>query len=304
MDELRFEGRVAVITGAGRGIGRAYARLLAERGAQVVVNDLGGSMDGVGADAGPADGVVAEIGAAGGQAIADGHDVSSAEGARSLIDTAVEHFGHIDILINNAGIVRWAGMPEVDEENLASHLAVHVYGSFNTTRAAWPHLLDQGYGRVVMTTSTGMLGLPTNTSYATAKAAVVGLTRSLATAGARKGIKVNLIAPAAMTRMAGPGGDAEQMAPELVAPMAAYLAHEDCPVSGELYVAGAGRFSRIFLAATPGYVHPTSEPSIEDMARHWETINDETGYTVPLSLIDWSKTFLAHLPPSDDETTG
>ena len=304
MDELRFEGRVAVVTGAGRGIGRAYARLLAERGAQVVVNDLGGSMEGVGADAGPADGVVAEIETAGGQAIADGHDVSSAEGAQSLIDTAVEQFGRIDILINNAGIVRWAGMPDVDEENLASHLAVHVYGSFNTTRAAWPHLLDQGYGRVVMTTSTGMLGLPTNTSYATAKAAVVGLTRSLATAGARKGIKVNLIAPAAMTRMAGPGGDAEQMAPELVAPMAAYLAHEDCPVSGELYVAGAGRFSRIFLAATPGYVHPTSEPSIEDMARHWETINDETGYTVPLSLIDWSKTFLAHLPPSDDETTG
>ena len=304
MDELRFEGRVAVVTGAGRGIGRAYARLLAARGAQVVVNDLGGSMDGVGADAGPAEGVVAEIEAAAGQAIADDHDVSSAEGARSLVEAAVEHFGRIDILINNAGIVRWAGMPDVDEENLASHLGVHVYGSFNTTRAAWPHLLDQGYGRIVMTTSTGMLGLPTNTSYATAKAAVVGLTRSLATAGARKGIKVNLIAPAAMTRMAGPGGDAVQMAPELVAPMAAFLAHEECPVSGELYVAGAGRFSRIFLAATPGYVHPTSEPTIEDIARHWETINDETGYVVPANLIDWSTGFLAHLHPSDDETAG
>ena len=143
VNEHSFEGRVAVVTGAGRGIGRAYALLLASRGASVVVNDLGGSMDGVGEDAGVASGVATEIVAAGGAAIADASDVSTAEGGRSLIDAAVERFGRLDILINNAGIIRWAGLPEADAENLASHLAVHVLGSFNTTRAAWPHMVDQ-----------------------------------------------------------------------------------------------------------------------------------------------------------------
>jgi NAD(P)-dependent dehydrogenase (short-subunit alcohol dehydrogenase family) len=299
MDRYGFEGRVAVVTGAGRGIGRAHARLLAERGARVVVNDLGGTMQGVGADAGPASGVVAEIVAAGGTAIADASDVSSASGAQTLVDTAVDRFGRLDILVNNAGIIKWAGMPDVDEANLASHLAVHVGGSFNTARAAWPGMVEQGYGRIVMTTSSGMFGLPNNLSYATAKAAVVGLTRSLTTAGAPHGIKVNLIAPAAMTRMAGAAVDdasgAPQMAPELVAPMVAFLAHEACPVSGEIYAAGAGRFARIFIASTEGYVHPTAAPTVEDVAEHWATINDETGYYVPTDLIGWSDAFMAHL---------
>ena len=142
-------------------------------------------------------------------------------------------------------------------------------------------MVEQNYGRIVMTTSTGMLGLPTNTSYATAKAGVIGLTRSLATAGAPHGIKVNLIAPAAMTRMAGAASDDPQRAPELVAPMAAYLAHESCPVSGEIYTAGFGRFARLFIASTVGYVHAGPQPTMEDVARNWETINDETGYFVP-----------------------
>ena len=183
MAEHSFEGRVAVVTGAGRGIGRAYARLLAERGARVVVNDLGGSPQGDGADTEPASAVAAEIGQAGGTAIAEGSDVSTTAGAEAVIDAAIEQFGRLDILINNAGIMRWAGFPKADAENLARHLAVHVAGSFSTTRAAWPHMVDQGYGRIVMTTSTGLLGLPTNLSYATAKAAVIGMTRSLATAG-------------------------------------------------------------------------------------------------------------------------
>jgi NAD(P)-dependent dehydrogenase (short-subunit alcohol dehydrogenase family) len=309
-DEHSFTGRVAVVTGAGRGIGRAYAQLLAARGASVVVNDLGGSMGGKGEDPGVAARVAEAIVDVGGAAIADGNDVSTPEGGESLIAAAVEQFGRIDILINNAGIIRWAGLPEADVDNLSRHLAVHVTGSFNTTRAAWPHLVDQGYGRIVMTTSSGLFGLPANLSYAAAKGAVIGLTRSLTTAGAAHGIKVNCIAPGAMTRMAGqapaeadstgqPTGDAgpAPMSPDLVAPMVAFLAHEDCPVSGEIYAAGFGRFSRIFIASTEGYVHPTGEPTIEDVARHWAAINDESGYYVPADLMSWSAAFMAHLDP-------
>jgi NAD(P)-dependent dehydrogenase (short-subunit alcohol dehydrogenase family) len=292
-----FEGRVAVITGSGRGIGRAYALLLASRGARVVVNDLGGSMQGVGVDAVVAETVVSEIEAAGGTALADENDVASAQGAQALIDATVDRFGRLDILINNAGIIKWAGLPDVDLDNLERHLAVHVLGSFNTTRAAWPHMVEQGYGRIVMTTSSGVFGLPKNLSYATAKGGVIGLTRSIATMSEAHGIKVNLIAPAALTRMAGPDADPDDnsspMAPGQVAPLVAFLAHEACPVNGELYAAGAGRFARIFIASTPGYV--AAEPTIEDIARHWDEINDEKGYIVPRDLPDWSTSFLTHL---------
>ncbi len=256
-------------------------------------------MAGDGADAGPAAAVVSQIVEAGGTATSDGNDVSTVAGAQALIDSAIEHYGRLDILINNAGIMRWAGLPEVDADNLDKHLAVHVGGSFNTCRAAWPLFADQGYGRIVMTTSSGVFGLPTNTSYAAAKGAVIGLTRSMATAGRKKGIKVNALAPAAMTRMAGPPSGAvdeavdPQMAPELVAPMAAFLAHETCPVTGEIYAAGAGRFARIFVASTPGYVDPAA--TVEDIAANWAVINDEAGYTVPADLMSWSADFLAHL---------
>ena len=259
----------------------------------MVVNDLGGSMDGDGSDASVAAAVAAEIADSGGEAVADTSDVATEAGAQALVAAAVEGFGRVDVLVSNAGIMRWGRFPDVDAASVEAHLAVHVGGSFNTAQAAWPHLVAQGYGRIVMTTSTGLFGLPGNTAYAAAKGGVVGLTRSLATAGAPHGIAVNLIAPAATTRMAGEG--APEMPPELVAPMVAFLAHEECPVTGEAYVAGAGRFGRLFIAATPGYVHGGPAPTIEDVADHWDAINDETGYDVPADLMAWSTTFLSHL---------
>ena len=305
MSEYDFGGRVAVVTGAGRGIGRGYALLLAERGAKVVVNDLGGSKEGVGADPGPARSVASEITAAGGTAFADHSDVSTAAGGQALVDAAVNEFGRIDVVINNAGNIRWAALPDADADNLESHLAVHVRGSFNTIRAAWPRMLEQDYGRIVLTTSTGMFGLPGNLGYAAAKAALVGMARSITVSAGRRNIKVNLIAPNAWTRMGGQpaaGPDAAgrpapmRMEPERVAPMVAYLAHEACAVSGEIYVAGGGRFGRIFVAETQGYLHPESElPTVEDIGRNWAAINDEAGYYVPASLMDWAERFLGQL---------
>jgi len=304
MSEYTFDGRVAVVTGAGRGIGRAYAHLLADRGASVVVNDLGGSMEGDGADPEPARSVATEIVDRGGKAIPETSDVSTVDGGQALIAAAVAEFGRIDIVVNNAGIIRWGGLPAVDAENLESHLAVHVGGSFNTTRAAWPHMVEQRYGRIVMTTSSGMFGLVDNLGYATAKAAVIGMTRSLKVAGREHGIKINLIAPCASTRMATHPADGleavrhpapQQMEPEQVAPMVAFLAHEACPVSGEIYLAGGGRFARIFIAATQGYLPPQSaQPTIEAVADNWVTINDEGGYYVPANLMDWSAHYMAH----------
>jgi len=303
VSKLSFEGRVAVVTGAGRGIGRAYAQLLADRGASVVVNDLGGSKQGKGADPGPASAVASAISDAGGKAIADNSDISTTGGAETLVRAAVDQFGRIDVLVNNAGIVRWATMPNVDADNVSANLAVHTLGSFHTARAAWPHMVEQEYGRIVMTTSTGMLGLRGNLAYATAKGGVVGLARTLATEGAKHNIKVNLIAPAAFTRMASQndedlpdGEEMPEMSPDLVAPMVAFLAHEDCPVTGEIYSAGSGRFARLFIASTEGYVHSGSTPpTVEDVSEHWDQINDESGYDVPADLNAWSAAFLKHL---------
>lgn len=301
MSEFRFDGRVAVVTGAGRGIGRAHALLLAERGASVVVNDLGGSTSGSGSDVGPATAVADEIVAAGGVAVGNAADVSTEDGAAGIIAAAIATYGRVDIVVNNAGIVRWAEMPDVDVAALQHTLDVHLIGSFNVTRAAWPHMVEQGYGRVIMTTSTGMLGLPGNLAYAAAKAGLVGMTRNMRLTGAKHGININLLAPVAYTRMGGASGsdpdpaDAPPtMAPGLVSPIVAYLCHERCDVSGEIFAAGGGRFSRIFIAATEGYVQTDRDPTPEDVAANWATINDEAGYYVPADLPAWATEYLKH----------
>jgi NAD(P)-dependent dehydrogenase (short-subunit alcohol dehydrogenase family) len=241
--------------------------------------------------------------ASGGAAVADHNDISTPGGALAVVETAVEQFGRVDVVVNNAGIVRWGSMPDVEPGDVGAHLAVHTLGSFHTARAAWPHMVEREYGRIVMTTSTGVLGLRGNLAYATAKGGVIGLARTLAVEGAKHGIKVNGIAPAAVTRMVSrddedlaEGAEPPEMSPDLVAPMVAYLAHEDCPVTGEIYTAGGGRFARVFIAATEGYVHAGSAPpTIDDVAEHWAAINDESDYSVPADLESWSRAFLEHL---------
>jgi NAD(P)-dependent dehydrogenase (short-subunit alcohol dehydrogenase family) len=304
MSGLRLDGRVAAVTGAGRGIGRAYALLLGQLGAKVVVNDLGGSTLSAGQDAAPADEVVKQIEASGGAAVANYADVSIVEGGQSVIDTAVEHFGGIDIVVNNAGNMVWASLPEATIETIDAHWAVHVRGSFNTLHAAWPYFLEKNYGRAILTTSVGMFGLMDNIGYAIAKASMIGMAKSLTVGRKDANINVNCIAPNAMTRLAARTEEEQAqlpppppaMDPENVAPMVAYLAHESCQVSGEVYVAGGGRFARLFVGVTPGYLHPgLTGSTVDDVAANWAAINDETGYYVPSDLLDWSGHYLSHL---------
>src|SRR5262249_32667442 len=191
VSDIRFDGRAAVVTGAGRGIGRAYALLLGQRGAKVVVNDLGGSTKGTGHDPGPAQEVADEITKAGGTAIADSSDVSTVEGGQHAVDAAVNEWGRVDIVVNNAGNVIYGGLPDGDGSVLDAILAVHVRGTFNVTKAAWPHMLAQNYGRVVLTGSTGMFGMSDNLSYATAKSAMIGMAQSMTQSAGDHDIKVN-----------------------------------------------------------------------------------------------------------------
>lgn len=305
----RYDGRVVVITGAGRGLGRAHALLFASLGASVVVNDVGGSKEGVGADSGPANDVVAEIRSTGGTAVADIHSIATEDGCRELVATAIREFGRIDVLVNNAGISRWASFPEADAENLERTLDVHVRGSWHATRAAWGHFVEQGYGRVILTNSTGMFGMPDNLAYSTAKGAILGMMRSLSLAGAPHGITVNCISPNASSRPSETSAPvtfsmnqsekrADGMRAELVSPMVAYLAHESIDITGQIYMAGGSRFSRMFIGATDGYLHDGPEdPTVDDVAHHLAQIDDLSDYYTPASATEWGKRYLGHLFP-------
>jgi len=275
MADLRFDGRVAVVTGGGRGLGRSYAMLLASRGAKVVVNDPGGGLTGDGTDAGPADDVVREIAAAGGQAVASTDSVATAAGGKAIIDAALDMYGRIDLLIHNAGNVRRASLKEMSYEDFDAVLDVHLRGAFHVVRPVFPVMCEAGYGRIVLTSSIGGLyGNHGVANYAAAKAGVIGLSSVAALEGAPDGVTCNVIVPAAVTRMAA-GIDISAyppMGPELVAPVVGWLAHESCSVSGEVFIALAGRVARAVIAESPGVYRPSW--TVEDVGDHVDAIRN------------------------------
>jgi NAD(P)-dependent dehydrogenase (short-subunit alcohol dehydrogenase family) len=266
MSGLRFDDRVAVVTGAGRGLGRSYALLLASKGARVVVNDPGGSLTGDGVDTSPAEDVVREIKAAGGEAVACTDSVATPAGGRAIIQAALDHYGRIDILIHNAGNVRRGSLKELSYEDFDAVLDVHLRGAFHVVRPAFPVMCEAKYGRVVLTSSIGgFYGNPRVANYSVAKAGIMGLSNVVALEGAAEGVKSNIIVPAAVTRMAE-GLDTSAyppMDPELVAPVVGWLAHHACSITGEMLISIAGRVAKGFIAETPGVYRPSW--SIEDV---------------------------------------
>ena len=279
MPELRFDDRVAVVTGAGRGLGRGYALLLASRGAKVVVNDIGGSMSGEGVDAGPAQQVVQEIKAAGGEAVACTESVATPPGGKAIIEAALDRYGRVDILIHNAGNVRRGALDEISEEDFFAVLNVHLHGGFHLVRRAFPIMKKQGYGRMVMTSSVaGIYGNQRAVNYAVSKTGLIGLSNIVALEGAASNVKSNCILPGALTRMADGAAQLDTsnfpptMAPEMVAPVVGYLCHDSCSITGELLISMAGRVARAFIAETPGVVRKSW--TIEDVAENLDAIRN------------------------------
>jgi NAD(P)-dependent dehydrogenase (short-subunit alcohol dehydrogenase family) len=260
MTELRFDDRVAVVTGAGRGLGRSYALLLASRGAKVVVNDTGGSLTGDGVDTVPADEVVREIKAAGGEAVASTDSVATPVGGKAIIDAALDHYGRIDILVHNAGTVRRAPLTEMSYEDFDALLNVHLRGAFHVVRPALPLMQAARYGRIVLTSSIGGLyGNHGIANYAVAKAGIIGLSNVVALEGAADNVICNVIVPSAVTRMAE-GLDISAyppMCPDQVAPVVGWLSHELCSITGEMLIAIAGRVAKAVIAEAPGVFRPS-----------------------------------------------
>lgn len=287
MTSLAFDGDVAIVTGAGRGLGREHALELARRGARVVVNDLGGNLEGTGKDVGPAQRVVDEIRAAGGEAVANMDNVATAEGGEALVAQAVDAFGRVDVVVNNAGILRDKMFHNLTDDLLAPVLAVHIGGAFNVTRPAWRLMRAQGYGRVVNTTSaSGLFGNVGQANYAAAKAGLLGLTRALAVEGRRQGIRVNAVAPAAATRMNADmlGDRVTELHPKHVAPVVAFLAHRECELNGQVLSAGGGHVSAVVLNVTLGITEQNL--SAESIRDNLTRITDVAGAITPRHIGD------------------
>jgi NAD(P)-dependent dehydrogenase (short-subunit alcohol dehydrogenase family) len=286
-ERISLEGKVAVVTGAGRGLGRAYVELLAERGARVVVNDLGTDVSGFGKDSTVAEQVADLIRTRGGEAIADDSDVSTPEGGSALIARTIQRFGRIDLLVNNAGICGSQLFEDAALEDFDRYWRVHLGGPVNTVKAAWPHMIAQRYGKIILTTSVvGLFGMRGQATYAAAKSAVVGLMRILAIEGAEHGILVNTISPVGYTRMHPAAGsrvseaDGKAAMPvEAVAPAIVWLASDDCSETNRIYNVEAGTIQRVAIIMGPGFYDP--HPTPESIAENYAKVESIEGFSEP-----------------------
>jgi NAD(P)-dependent dehydrogenase (short-subunit alcohol dehydrogenase family) len=305
VSEMRFDGRVAIVTGAGGnpGLGRAHAMLLASRGAKVVVNDLGVGPDGSGSQPADAQLVADEITAAGGEAVADLHSVADEASARAVVQTAIDTWGRLDVLVNNAGIGVVSDFDEITPSHIEKLLAVHLFGHIWMCRAAWPHMKAAGYGRIVNTTSGGMWGMPGLSLYAAAKFGIYGLTRGLATEGEAHGIRVNAVSPGGYTNSfdrfyeikdpAFAQAFVDAQPAELVSPMFAFLAHEECDLTGGLFDSSAGTVQARAFGVTGGYTD--RELTIEGVRDHLDEILDFANLTIATDPRDSSAMAIAEV---------
>ena len=286
MENIGFDGQVAIVTGAGNGLGRSHARHLASRGARVVVNDLGGAVDGTGSDASPARQVADEIVADGGEAVADTNSVATPEGGRAIVQSALDAYGRVDIVVNNAGILLDKAFHNLSAESLDAVLRVHLYDTFWVTQPAFVFMREQGYGRIVNTSSaSGLFGNFGQTNYAAAKLGIVGFTRALAQEGAKHNVLANTIAPGARTRMTEDllGPMADRLDPAAVSPVVVFLASDQCSVSGEILSVAGGRVSRVVIAEPPGFY--SSALTAEAVRDNWDTIASMSDLVVPTNAM-------------------
>ncbi|MBW2313808.1 MAG: SDR family oxidoreductase [Deltaproteobacteria bacterium] len=288
MSDIRFDGRVAIITGAGGGLGKTYALELGRRGASVVVNDLGGSADGTGAGSVMADEVVKQINEAGGKAVANYDSVATPEGGEAIVQTAIDNFGKVDIVINNAGILRDKTFVKLSPQELEIVIDVHLKGAFYVSQPAFRNMKENGYGRLLFTASAaGIFGNFGQTNYGAAKMGLVGLSNVLAQEGAKYNIKTNVIAPIAKTRLTEQllGAMADKLEPDCVTPLSVYLVSEACEHTREIYDVGGGRYARIFIGMNEGWTKGAGEPAtVEEIAANIDQIRDTSEYTIPDSI--------------------
>jgi len=289
MSDIRYDGRVAVITGAGGGLGKTYALLLASRGASVVVNDLGGSADGTGGGTSMADQTVKHINEKGGKAVANYDSVSTPEGGEAIVRAAVDNFGKVDIVINNAGILRDKSFAKLEARDLEAVLDVHLKGAFFVSQPAFRVMKENNYGRFVFTASgAGIFGNFGQTNYGAAKMGLVGLSNVLAVEGAKNNIKSNVIAPIAKTRLTEGllGPMAAALDPNFVTPLVAYLVSEQCQLTHEIFDVGGGRYARIFIGLGKGWVARKGQvPTPEEIAANLGAIRNTEGFTIPDSIV-------------------
>lgn len=303
MDEIRFDKQVAVITGAGGGLGRAYAKLLASRGARIVVNDLGGALNGTGADSTAAQQVVEEIITAGGEAVANYDSVADWAGASNIIQTALDQYGRIDILINNAGIIRDKSFLKMEFDDYHQVISVHLHGTYYCTKAAFAVMKEQQYGRIVATASAaGLYGNFGQVNYGAAKMGIAGMMNCLAQEGARYNIRVNTIVPTAGTRLTFtvmPEDVIGIVKPDYVAPLVGWLCSKQCDKTGKIYSAGGGYFGRIGIVESPGVVLDLgNDISIEKVVDNLDQINNLDGAHEFSSALEQAATIMSKLKMS------